>query len=147
MEGSLRQGNSNSKNRIVIYFISNIAGYVLKISLSRGGERKWVQLLLFFKKCKAAENILSIHGKPWNGKNYPFPDVPFGIFCHLDTLWQCLCLKLSSLSKLRDKHWGYSQNLNMDIFCHFKFCHNKWNSSDLAYIYTTTSHSAIWPLS
>ena len=36
MEGSLRQGNSNSKNRIVIYFISNIAGYVLKISLSRG---------------------------------------------------------------------------------------------------------------
>ena len=61
-------------------------------------------------------------------------------FGHSKSLWQCLCLRF--FSKLKHKRsWLMSNwqkdhlikwqipflSLQMDSFCHFKFCHNRWN--------------------
>ena len=81
------------KNRVVIYFISDIAGYVLKINLSRGeGLKKMSTIAVFLQKMKSSRKYFVYYGKPWNDKNYWYPHVLFfwafdlEFFCHLDTL-------------------------------------------------------------
>ena len=51
------------KNRVVIYFVSDIAGYVLKISLSRG-VKKMSTIAAFLQKMQSSRKYFIYYGKP-----------------------------------------------------------------------------------
>ena len=68
------------------------------------------------------------YGKSWNGKNFSFANVKKILPIHEEFFAIWMPSGNVYLHIKARQTWHFS-HLQMDIFCHFNFYHNRWNSS------------------